>query len=88
MWKSERLYGSSYFILSSLFFVSLSLPLLLRAFIAEFFYAWKIVATISRVSMEGSLERDGWNSSKVYEVMQRHQSAQAHALQSYQAPLQ
>ena len=36
--------------------------------------------------MEGSLERSGWNSSEVYETMQRYESAQAHAFQPYQAP--
>jgi len=38
--------------------------------------------------MEGSLERSGWNSSEVYEAMHRYQSAQAHAFQPYQNPLQ
>ena len=38
--------------------------------------------------MKGSLERSEWNSSEVYEVMQRHESVQAHAFQPYQAPLQ
>jgi hypothetical protein len=38
--------------------------------------------------MEGSLERNGWNSSEMYEAMQRYQSAQAHAFQPYQAPSQ
>ena len=76
------------FILSSVLFVSLSLPLFLRVFLLNVFYACKIVATVSRVSMEGSLKRSGWNSSEVYEAMQRYQSAQAHAFQPYQAPLQ
>lgn len=38
--------------------------------------------------MEGSLEMSGWNSSEVYKEMQRYESAQAHAFQPYQAPLQ
>jgi hypothetical protein len=78
-----------YFILSSRLFVSLSLSRsCLEFFFAEFFCACKIVATVSRVIMEGSLESSGWNSSEVYEAMHRYQSAQAHAFQPYQAPLQ
>ena len=30
----------------------------------------------------------GWKSSEVYETMQSYQSAQAHAFQPYQTPLQ
>ena len=65
------------FILSSLLFVLYFF--FLRASSAGFFCAYPIVATICRDSMDKSLERSGWNSSEVYEAMQRYQSAQAHA---------
>jgi len=38
--------------------------------------------------MEGSLEMSGWNSNEGYELMQRYQSAKAHAFQSFQISLQ
>jgi hypothetical protein len=88
MWKSERLLWFIVTSSSPIFSLSLSPPLLLKAFFVEIFCACKIVATVSRVIKEGSLERSGWNSSKVYEAKQRYQSVQAHAFQPYQTPLQ
>lgn len=38
--------------------------------------------------MEGSVERSGWASSEGYEGMQRYESAEAHAFQPFQTPLQ
>lgn len=38
--------------------------------------------------MEGFLEMNGYNTTEVYEAMQRYRSAQAHASQTYQTPLQ
>ena len=70
MWKFERLL---WFIVTSSPSLSLSTsPSLLITFLAKCFCACKIVDTVSRVSLEGSLERSELNSSEMYEAMQRY----------------
>jgi hypothetical protein len=61
------------FVLSSLlfdFFEKNFSPLGLLLLI--FFWARQIVAIVREDIMEGSLEKSGWNSSAVYEAMQRY----------------